>query len=377
MSFYEQLMERIIPYLEKEHSHLRSEANERIKKGLGSNAKELSDNEWNYALKSKAFDVARNLLPQNMTTSFGMTINTRRFQDVVTEWQSSPYQEMQVLGRVAQLEARKISPVMMKYGDFSEYYANLPDKRRELFRELIGNPENLRPAYSQREISTKLIAVTPEIEDLVLASILLQGNSSLSLEQLIKKVKQLTLEQRKKIAKTELEEKKNYEIYPKTGEIGSFTFEREYAIGDFRDLQRQRGDKQQCPPYEVIGYMMLKEIESVGLAKGYMQIMEKVKDVYLQLKNEGYEYAAEYALSMGNMVRHVTTKDPVQGFYEAKLRTQAAGIDGYRKIAQDEIKIMLKHMPSFEGLVSFDDNYYPLGRLEETVNNIIRKEIIA
>ena len=150
-------------------------------------------------------------------------------------------------------------------------------------------------------------------------------------------------------------------------------FERVYDIGAFRDLQRQRGDRQQKHRYSVIGYHMPPEIAEIGLEKEFVQLMFEVRDFYQKLVQAGHRSAAEYVPVMANTIRHVTTKDPVQMMYEAKLRTVPGGIDSYRAIIQQETEQVLQLMPSFRGLVEVDNSYYPLGRLAEAVKGTIRK----
>jgi hypothetical protein len=72
-----------------------------------------------------------------MTTSLGITLNTRRFQDMLTDWQSWDIVEIQMLGRVAQAEAMKISPTLMKYGNRSEYHAATKPAMKRLCRKFI------------------------------------------------------------------------------------------------------------------------------------------------------------------------------------------------------------------------------------------------
>ncbi len=77
---------------------------------------------------------------------------------------------------------------------------------------------------------------------------------------------------------------------------------------------------------------------------------------------------------MANVIRQAVTMDPVQAFYQARLRSQPAGADTYRTIAQQEIHQVLDKMPAFNGLVIFDDNYYPLNRLPEKTDGYIRSK---
>ncbi len=372
IDLYDEIMEDLPAYLETKFGYLREEADQKIRDETGDENARLPDALWEKAINEKTFDVARSLLPQNVTTSLGMTLNTRRFQDQLTEWRSSEILELNVLGRVAQAEAMKISPTLMKHGNPSGFYEQLPEKRRQLFVDFAGVLEGSNPEYKHYPIESRLISHTPNIEDDVLASILLNGSTGrFSFVELEDIVKDLSFEERQEIARSQFENKKGHEILPKSMEVGSFIFERTYDIGAFRDLQRQRGDRQQIAPYSVFGYHMPKEVGEIKLDEDYVNLMNEVKELYDDVKREGLHGAAEYVPLMANLVRHVTTMDPVQAFYQAKLRAQPAGADSYRSIARSEIKQILGVMPAFDGLVEFDDNEYPLNRLPEAVQGTI------
>jgi hypothetical protein len=206
----------------------------------------------------------------------------------------------------------------------------------------------------------------------VLASILFKGSDgSRSIADIKEIVTRLTFQEKREIAESVTKGKKPHEVFSKAMEIGGVVFERLYDIGAFRDLQRQRGDRQQYNRFSVVGYNMPKEIEEIGLKAEFEEVMKEIKQFYDKLCIENRYAVAEYIPVMANVLRHVSTKDCVQCFYEAKLRTQAAGIDSYRSICQQEIKQLLDIMPVFKGLIPFDDNHYHLGRLPETVNIFI------
>ncbi|HLD97752.1 MAG TPA: FAD-dependent thymidylate synthase [Candidatus Nanoarchaeia archaeon] len=374
LSLYDRLREVVPPYLDKKYHHLLEESDKKVKDVLGNEAS-FPMAIWDSVLKEKAFDVARSLLPQFSTTSLAITLNTRRFQDQLTEWQSSPFLEMRLLGRAAQIEAMKISPTLMKYGNSSDFYESLSEARRNLFKEFIPNSV-IGSYYANSSIQSNLISHTPEIEELVLTSILFNdSNGNLSFKEILEDVKKLSDSDKRKIAESQFNGKRGYELVPKVMEVGSFIFERFYDIGAFRDLQRQRGDRQQVSPYSVIGYHMPEEVAEVGLESEFELAMLKTKQIYDDLIKRGEYVAAEYIPVMANLVRHVVTKDPVQCMYEAKLRSQSAGADSYRSIAIQEIEQVLDIMPAFRGLVEFDKGVYPLNRLPEKVDGFIRKKL--
>lgn len=375
MGLYEKIKDSCVKYLQERFGYLREEADKKIRVETGDANAKLNNGQWDGVVNAKAFDIARALLPQNITTSLGMTLNVRRFQDMLTEWQSCEFEEIQLLGRAAQIEAIKISPNLMRYGDPSDFYRDLPGRGRGLVEEFLGSSS---PHHGRNDVRSDLIAYTPDIENLVLASILFGSDSSgRNLQEIVEGTQHLTLEQKRKIAKSQFDGKKDYEINPKRTEIGTFTFSRLYDIGGYRDLQRQRGDRQQVTPYNTHnGFYMPEEIDLIEgrNAEEYMKLLGAVSKLHDDLRAAGLQSAAEYAPVMAHMISHIVTMDPNQLFYQAKLRTQPAGADSYREVALQEIRQGLELLPSFKGIVPFDGTQkYPLNRLPETVNAMIRK----
>jgi thymidylate synthase ThyX len=368
ISLYQQVNERMIPYLENNFSHLRTEADERMRERWGSNFQQVSDRTWESSLKAKGFDVARSLLPQNMTTSLGMVLNTRCFQDQLTAWQSHPIKEVRALGRAAQLEASKVSPNLLKYGEPSEFYLGLPENLRTLYGEVMSTQPHSEP-YAHKDPTSRMVGADPNLESKVLASILLNSSHGRhNFKDLIRRVNGLPPSKRKEIAQAAMAEKGQHDLYPKLVEVGSVTFERDYDIGSFRDLQRQRGDTQQRCRYGTHGYQMPPEIAEIGLEKEFIGLMGEVKTLYNQMLDAGLNSAAEYLPVMANRIRHVVTEDLAQVAYVAGLRTQPAGHDSYRAIAIQETEQALTLLPAFRDLITFDSKEtYTLGRLEEHI----------
>lgn len=372
---YEKAMEKLVPHLNEKFGDLRKEADERIAKETGTDRK-FPDKLWDKTVREKAFDVARYLIPNCMTTSVGITLNTRRFQSQLSQWQSLPHQEMQLLGRAAQIESMKISPNLMKYGNASEFYINVHEKRRELYDQALKDSgvELKELEFKHYDGQTTLIATTPNLEDNILAGILFHsGDNRYSFHDLTKVVKELSAEKRKNLAHSFMKGIGKHDDYPKDFEVGSMIFERFYDIGAYRDLQRQRGDRQLVAPYNVIGYNMPPEFKEIGMEDEFIQRMNEVKSLYDVTYKMFSPFVAEYVTTMANVIRHVTTKDFTQLLYEAPLRTQPAGIDSYRKIMQKEVKLALKELPAFEGLPRADNKYYPLSRLPEGTDGVIAK----
>jgi thymidylate synthase ThyX len=367
IALYNKVYSTLLTYFNQKFAHLRLHADAQVARQLGMPGAKLNDRRWDGIIAAKAFDVARYLLPQNMTTSLGITLNTRRFQDQLTEWQSSELLEMQVLGRVLQAESMKISPQLMKYGNRSAYHAAIPAALRQLNKKFVEGHKKSFP-YMHYDCVSTLVTAPSDLQDLVLASILFNGSDgSRSLSELKVIVHDLTFQEKREIAEAAVKARGPHDIFSKTMECGAVVFERVYDIGAFRDLQRQRGDRQQYNHYSVIGYNMPKEIAEIGMEREFTAMMNEVKALYDQMRRDGMHAAAEYVPVMANVLRHISTKDVVQCFYEAGLRTQPAGIDSYRSIAQQEIHQVLDLMPVFNGLIPFDDTYHDLGRLPEAV----------
>ena len=383
MEFYTKLQEQVLRETRTRKKYLREEADQRLKREIGSQAS-ISDREWESATAAKAFDVARYVLPQYALTSLGVTLNTRQFQDELTRWQSHPIAEIRAVGKAAQREAMITNPTLMKYGNPSEFQERVHQRIADIARELDLTDDGQkmqRITYEERiEPHSDLVDVPTNLEDIVLASILLsvtedtssRGNGTYQV--LIDLVESLNNIERERIAQAVLQDKPAYEPFDQRLAVGSVTFERLLPIGDYRDLQRQRGDRQQRGKYGFTqGFVLPLEIEEVDLADEYLAALNQGLELSNDLKEEDMGAVAEYVPSMGMAIEHLSTEDPAQAFYVAGLRTQPAGAPAYRKIVQEETRQLLDEMPAFDGLVPWDENDYELGRLEETVEVKIRE----
>jgi thymidylate synthase ThyX len=368
MNLYQKVREGMHPYLKTNFGHLREEANGKLREINGPKFKQISDKDWQSFLEAKGFDVARQLLPRNMTTSLGMVLTTRRFQDQLTEWQSHPVMEIRALGRAAQVEATKISPHLMPHGKPSEFYLGLPEILRTASETYTSDLPSMGP-YEPTEPTSRIIGSTPNLESMVLAGALLGGtNGEYTFEGLVGTVDKMGSDVKSGIAQRIMSQKGHHDLYPKIFETGGITFERRMDIGSHKDYKRQRGDRQQKSRFGAVGYVMQPEIPKIGLEREFRKIMAEVKTLYEQMVDAGLGYVAEYIPVMANTMVQVTTRDPVQQFYEAGLRAQPAGHDNYRSIAIQEIEATLDLLPSFKGLIPYDSKKaHPLGRLVEHI----------
>ncbi|MFH1649296.1 MAG: FAD-dependent thymidylate synthase, partial [Candidatus Woesearchaeota archaeon] len=355
--------------IEYRYNHLRDEASMDIRSATGNPDAKLPKWRWNNAVDAKAFDIARYLLPQTATTSLGISINARRMLDMLSEWQSSDLPEVRLLGKAAQVETKKISPHLMQYGNVSDYHRSANAFLREL--QEVGTSGKL---YELEQPTSELLTVTPQIEDYVLASILFNANDATQgFRTHLQTVASWNEDTRREKARRIMDKRKGYEGVRKELEIGSFVFERHYDVGSFRDLQRQRGDRQQRTRYGASGFIMPEEYRKLGTANEYIENLNMWKKFSDDLLRAGFVQAAEYAVLMGNTIRQVVTEDPVQMMYVAPLRTQAAGHESYRVLVIGETDQAMAHLPAFEGLVPYDRNSYVLNRLPEEVDAAIRK----
>ncbi|USN45778.1 MAG: FAD-dependent thymidylate synthase [Candidatus Woesearchaeota archaeon] len=380
IGLYNRALERSKEWFHGNLHGLRDDANEEIASRLRAagvdSDRVIRSKEWDGVIGAAAFDVARMLIPQFMTTSLAVTLNTRRFQELLTMMQSDPLWEAQLIGRAAQIEALKVSPTLMKYGDASQYQVERHERMAELC-DTIMEGSSLQPlSFGEFEIGSKLVSATRDLETRLLASALFSDSTGEhSFADIVGRVASLDQDERRKIALTLLEGMGPHDEFPHALEVGALVFERTYNYGAFRDLQRQRGDRQQWSRYGFHGFTMHPMFENVGMRDEVVAAMHLGRKLYVDLLAAGHKNAAEYVAPMMGVVQHVVTMDPRQQFYQAGLRTWDQGHEDYRRIANDEVAATLRRLPAFQGLVRFDPATYRLNRLPEKVNSIVQGEI--
>ncbi len=317
-----------------------------------------SDRAFESACRAKACDILKNMLPAARLTNLGLYGNGRSFEYLLTKLYSAGLSEATLIAKEIHEELGKVIPSFVKRSQVSEYIVN---RRKDMVAHASRYPIH---KISESGKYVKLIDYDKDGEVNVLAA-MLYPYSLTSMEELRQTVRSMNQDERKELISAYLSKRRNRR--DKAGralEHLYYTFEVCSNYGMFRDLHRHRVlsiERQMITAN--LGYDLPEELEQVGLAKDYKELMEEAKVVYSTIAKE-MPIEAQYPVPRSFHIRYYMKMNLREVYHLTELRSQKQGHPDYRKIAQ-QMKLLVSTVhPSLTEYMQVDMNEYALARLE-------------
>lgn len=325
----------------------------------------VSDRAYGAAVRAKACDILRVILPASTLTNVGLFGNGRSFEYLLTKMLSNPLPEIQDLANSMHQELSKVIPSFVKrpinqYGlETRKFMTDTRIAMEQLSQDVLSGqaiPEEKR---------LTLVKWDPEAEVKVIAAIL-YPYSHLPMEKLLEITGKMDTELKKKIVNEYIGRRSNRRH--KVGrafENASYTFDILANFGIYRDLQRHRmltQERQELTTQH--GFDMPIEIVQAGFQKDFEDAMKVSKEAFEKI-SKVYPKNAQYVVALGFRMRWYFTMTLREVFHLTELRSSQQGHPDYRKIAQQMfLKIKEVHPIFAEHMKFVDMNEYPLERIE-------------
>lgn len=280
------------------------------------------------ALKAKACDVLRYLLPASTLTNIGLTANGRTAEHLITKLLSDPLEECRDIGTEMKQECLQVLPTLVKYAAANPYRAQTHDGLDALTDSHFRDVEP-RPA---RSVSLVRYDADAELE---LVAAILYPYTRASLLQLREQVRAFTPEQRAKVLEEGLKRRGPFDNPLRALEHVSYTFDLLVDFGAWRDIQRHRMATLQTQPVTVEhGYEVPEELEALDLAEPFEQLMDRASECYRSMVGS-LPYEASYCVPLAFRRRSVFTWNLREVIHFIELRSAPQGHRSYRRVAQE------------------------------------------
>src|SRR3989344_4519588 len=314
---------------------------------------------YNAAVRSKACDLLRGLLPASTLTNMGVYGNGRFFQGLLSRLFQNELSEPQIIAKEMKEELDKVIPSFVRRAAKSDYLEKANKQAQKLAKFLTGTikPLAVKPVV--------LVNYDKNSEDELISAIL-YPYSKLSMMQLNVLVQSISPEEKLKIMKEYIGERKARRDKPgRAFEHIYYTFDILADYGLFRDLHRHRVLTQQRQLLSTDhGYELPEEIVQAGYGDVFEQAMKEAKDAY-DIIAKDFPTEAQYVVPLAYKIRFYMKLNLREAFHLIELRSTPQGHAGYRKIVQLMYKEIEKVHPVFAKAMKFVDlNDYPLGRLK-------------
>ena len=324
------------------------------------------------AVRAKALDAARGLLPAASLSNIGIFGTGQSYELLLLHLRSHPLPEARAYGELMLRELRKVIPSFLQRVDRpergGEWSAYLEGTRREteaVVARLFPAEEDGPPAGAGVEV--RLVDFDPAGEDKVLAAACFPA-SRLSETVLEARVRQLGAADRAALLTAYVGPRLNRRHRPgRAFERTDYRFELVTDYGAFRDLQRHRMLTIEWQPLGTeLGFDVPDLVAEAGQADRFVESIERSKELYGALA-DAFPVQAPYAAALAFKIRYVMQMNAREAVHLIELRSGPQGHPAYRRVAQEmhrQIEQVAGHRAIAAAMRHVDHGTVELERLE-------------
>lgn len=328
-----------------------------------------SEGVYKAAIRAKALDTLRGLLPAATSSNVGVFGSGQAFESLLLRMRASKLAEARLVADRMLDELRKIIPAFLTRVDrqdrgvrWSRYLAERKDDTQHAANDLLADTDPI----PQPEVV--LSDFDPEGEVKVVAAAL-YPHSTLPEAQLLDRARAMSTEERIRVLKAYVGERGNRRHRPgRAFERSIYCFDVLTDYGAFRDLQRHRLlsiDWQPLVPAH--GYSVSAAIDELGADEDWRRVMDESAELHDALSREASLEVAQYAVSMAYRIRCYMHMNAREAMHVIELRTSPQGHPAYRRVCQAMHKLIAeraRHRAIAEAMSFADHTQVELERLE-------------
>ena len=341
------------------------------------------------ALKAKALDAARGMLPAASLSNVGIYGDGQAYEGLLLRMASHPLPEVRSYAAMMLAELRKVIPSFLQRvdlpergGEWAAYLAATRDDTARVVERLwpgdVGVPDHLGAdghvgvhdhlgADGHVGPGVRLVDFDPEGEDKVLAAICFP-HSAVSEREALARVRALSAGDRRALYEAYVGERKNRRHRPgRAFERTDYRFEIVTDYGAFRDLQRHRILTVEWQPLSVdLGYDVPDLVVEAGESPAFDEAMERSRALYDEVA-EKFPAHAPYAVALAYRIHYVMQMNAREAMHVVELRSATQGHPSYRRVAQEMQRLIAEeagHRLIAEAMVHVDRSPAALERLD-------------
>ena len=331
-------------------------------------SKDDSDAVYRAAIRARALDVLRGLLPAATQSNVGIYGSGQAYEALLLRLRAHPLAEARATGALMLPELRKVIPAFLARVDrpdrgvrWAEYLASCRADTAQVAAELVGALD----AESRPEVV--LTDFDPDGEIKVVAAALYAA-SRLPHDQLIAVARAMPLEERMRVLRAYVGDRENRRHKPgRAFERATYSFDVQSDYGAFRDLQRHRMltiDWQHLTP--AYGCTRPVAIDKVGAGNDWNRVTDDAADLHRRIDAMHSAFVAQYPVSMSYRIRFYLQMNAREATHVIELRTAPQGHPAYRRVCQQMHRLIAEraaHRAIAHAMTFADHSAATLGRL--------------
>ena len=289
------------------------------------------------AVRAKALDLLRGLLPAASLSHVGIFASGQTFERLILHLLAHPLPEARDCGEMMLAAMRAAAPSFVTRIDRPDRGGEWVDflRRRAQAQARVAARLGLDEPPVEEQAGVRLLRVEGS-EELLLAALLFEG-AAVDEETIGREVAALSAEQRAGLLAELVGARENRRHLPGRGfEALRYRFEIVSDYGVFRDLQRHRMLTAQWQPLGPhLGAEVPEELQAAGLADEFRAAIGRSREAWQALIDAGRQLHAPYALCLAFRVRYILDLNAREAIHLIELRSGREGHAGYRAIAQE------------------------------------------
>jgi thymidylate synthase ThyX len=303
-----------------------------------------SDFVYRQAIRAKAFDSLRGILPAASISNVGIYGTGQAYESLLLRMRAHPLPEARTYADLMLLELRKVIPSFLKRVDvesrcvaWSTYLAENREAMEQVAAELF-------PAAESAEVGeapdVQLVDFDPDGEIKMVAAMLYPfvDRSEVEIER---RVREMSAGERVAIVRAYAGERENRRHKPgRALERVSYRFDVLADYGAFRDLQRHRMltiEWQRLTPHH--GFTRPEAVDAAGEREEFDAAMARSAQLHDDIA-EQIPAEAGYAVALAYKVRFMMQINARAAMHLIELRTTPQGHPAYRAVAQEMYRLI-------------------------------------
>jgi thymidylate synthase ThyX len=290
------------------------------------------------AIKAKALDAVRGVLPAASLSNVGVYGTGQGYEQLLLRMRAHPLPEARDYAEMMLTELRKVIPSFLRRvdvadrgGAWSEYLAATKDATARAVELLFDDDAADEPEPPE----VRLLDFDPDGEDKVLAAACF-SHAAGSEAAVLARVRTLSTSERTALLEAYVGDRRNRRHRPgRAFERTDYRFELVTDYGAFRDLQRHR----LCTiEWQELGCSLGADVPAIvaeaGVAERFEETLERSSDLFDELRRVAPDEAG-YAVALAYRIRYVMQLNAREGMHVLELRSGPQGHPAYRRVAQE------------------------------------------
>ena len=297
------------------------------------------------AVRAKALDALRGLLPAASLSNVGIYGTGQSYEMLLMRMRSHPLGEARAYADLMLEELRKVIPSFLtrvdrpdRGGSWSAYLEDTRARTAELVDGLF--PDLASPADSvtggpSGQPSVTLLDFDPDGEDKVIAAICAPLVDRPE-DEVVRRVALLGAEEKRSLLRAYVGERSNRRHRPgRAFERTGYRFDVVTDYGAFRDLQRHRMLTVEWQPLgTTLGYDVPEVVVEAGLTERYVASVERSRQLAETLAPT-FPVQSAYAVALAYRIRYSMQMNAREAMHLLELRSGPQGHASYRWVAQE------------------------------------------